>query len=141
MTNFHDNDAEFGEPGHDTSATARVIDGLELHGYQPSADEPDPRPLPETDRLAAAISDIFEILVGTLQDTRLEPDLDDLLWCVTDLFHKKTARVERQLAADGRASTRHGDRPLSGPPAARRAPRRKAHFLHACRKDTLIAVL
>jgi hypothetical protein len=97
MTNFHDTDAEFGEPGHNSSATARIIDGLELYGYQPSAGEPDVRPLPESDRLAAAISDIFDIFAGTLQDTRLEPDLDDLLWSLTDLFHKKAARVERQL--------------------------------------------
>ena len=74
-----------------------MIDGLELYGYQPSAGEPDPRPLPEADRLTAAISDIFDIFAGTLQDTRLEPDLNDLLWCLTDLFHKKAARVERQL--------------------------------------------
>jgi hypothetical protein len=98
MTTIHDIDAEFGEPGNNSSATARVIEGLELYGYQPSADEPDPRPLPEPDRLAAAISDIFEIFAGTLQDTRLEPDLDDLLWSLADLFHKKAARIERQLA-------------------------------------------
>jgi hypothetical protein len=97
MTNFHDIDAEFDEPSHSSSATARIIDGLELYGYQPSAGELDPRPLPEPERLSAAISDIFEICAGTLQDTRLEPDLDDLLWCLTDLFHKKAARIERQL--------------------------------------------
>lgn len=32
-----------------------------------------------------------------MHDTTLEPDLDDLLWCLTDLFHKKCARVQRQL--------------------------------------------
>lgn len=98
MTTFHDTDADFSELAHKSSATARVIDGLELHGYQPSAGEPDPRPLPDVERLEAAISDIFDILSGTLQDTGLEPDLDDLLWSLTDLFHKKAARVERQLA-------------------------------------------
>ena len=97
MTPLHDTDADFGESGHKSSATARVIDGLELYGYQPSAGEPDPRPLPDADRLEAAISDIFDILAGTMQDTSLEPDLDDLLWSLTDLFHKKAARVERQL--------------------------------------------
>ena len=63
-----------------------------------AAGEFDPRPLPEADSLAGAISDIFDILAGTMQDTSLEPDLDDLLWSLTDLFHKKAARVERQLA-------------------------------------------
>jgi hypothetical protein len=31
------------------------------------------------------------------RDSRLEPDLDDLFWCLTDLFHKRAARVQRQL--------------------------------------------
>jgi len=85
------------EPRHQGSATARIIEELELFGYHPSMDEPDPRPLPDTDLVAGAISDIFDILGGALRDTRLEPDLGDLLWCLTDLFHKKTARVQRQL--------------------------------------------
>ena len=37
------------EPEHRSSATARIIQELELHGFQPSAGEPDPRPLPEPD--------------------------------------------------------------------------------------------
>jgi hypothetical protein len=97
MTLIHDTDAEAIEPGHTSSATARVIEDLELHGFHPSASEPDPRPLPDTDQLAGAVSDIFDILAGALHDTALEPDLDDLLWCLTDLFHKKCARVQRQL--------------------------------------------
>ena len=61
MTTTHDF-----EPAHHRSATARVIDNLELHGYQPSGNEPDPRPLPEPDRVAGAISDLFDILAGAL---------------------------------------------------------------------------
>ena len=49
MTTFHDIDADLHEPGHQSSATARVIEDLALYGYQPSAGEPDPRPLPDTD--------------------------------------------------------------------------------------------
>jgi hypothetical protein len=40
---------------------------------------------------------MFDILGGTFRDTSLEPDLDDLLWHLADLFHKKAARVQRQL--------------------------------------------
>ncbi len=97
MTTLHDIDADLHEPVHHSSATARVIEDLQLYGYRPSAGEPDPRPLPDTDRLEGAVSDMFDILAGTFQDTGLEPDLDDLLWCFTDLFHKKAARVQRQL--------------------------------------------
>jgi hypothetical protein len=46
-------------------------------GFQ---DEPDPRPLPEARVIGGAVADIFDALIATLRDTRLEPDLDDLLW-------------------------------------------------------------
>ena len=69
MTTTH----EF-EPAHRSSATARVIENLELHGYQPSGRDPDPRPLPDTELVAGAISDLFDILGGALRDTGLEPD-------------------------------------------------------------------
>jgi hypothetical protein len=49
------------------------------------------------DQCDAAISDIFDILAGTFRDTSLEPDLDDLLWRLTDLFHKKASHVQRLL--------------------------------------------
>ncbi len=87
MTTLHDQHDDAFEPGHHSSATARVIEDLQLYGYQPLAGEPDPRPLPDTGRCEAAVSDLFDILAGTFQDTSLEPDLADLLWCLTDLFH------------------------------------------------------
>jgi hypothetical protein len=97
MTHPHGTDADFTETGHISSATACVIEGLELYGYQPGPGEPDPRPLPEPDRLEGAISAIFDIFAATLRDTGLDPDLDELLWSLTDLSHRKIARVERQL--------------------------------------------
>ena len=92
MTTTHDV-----EPAHRSSATARVIENLELYGYQPSGIEPDPRPLPDPDLVTGAISDLFDIVAGAFRDTALEPDLDELFWHLTDLFHKKAARVQRQL--------------------------------------------
>ena len=32
-----------------------------------------------------------------LRDTRLEPDLEDLLWSAVNLFHRAADRVEREL--------------------------------------------
>jgi hypothetical protein len=43
------------------------------------------------------IAGLFETLAEPLIDTRLEPDVPDLLWSLTDLFHRKAARVQRQL--------------------------------------------
>ncbi len=46
-----------------------------------------------------ALADIFNALVSTFADTRLEPDLEDLLWSTVNLFHRAGERVER--ARDG----------------------------------------
>ncbi|MGA0534092.1 DUF2493 domain-containing protein [Hansschlegelia sp. KR7-227] len=93
------------EHHHTASPTAHVLDELQLHGYRPFQDEPDPRPLPDGDRVAGAVADIFDALIVTLQDTRLEPDLDDLLWSTVNLFHRAAARIERELE-----SNEHGQR-------------------------------
>jgi hypothetical protein len=56
------------------SATDHVLNQLQLHAYRPFQDELDPRPLPETPAVAGAVADIFDALVRTLSDTRLESD-------------------------------------------------------------------
>jgi hypothetical protein len=88
------------------SATAIVLEELQLYGYRPFADEPDPRPLPESDALRGAVADILDALVATLSDTRLEPDLEDVLWQATNLFHRMATRVERDLDANEQAQRR-----------------------------------
>jgi hypothetical protein len=85
------------EPPHDASPADDVLSELQLFGYRPFDDEPDPRPLPEGRTIAGAVADIFDALVATLSDTRLEPDLEDLLWSTVNLFHRAADRVERQL--------------------------------------------
>ncbi len=88
------------------SVTAHILDELQLYGFRPFHDEPDPRPLPEGDRVAGAVADIFDALIGTLADTRLEPDLDDLLWSTVNLFHRAAERVERELDDNEQAQRR-----------------------------------
>ncbi len=41
------------EPPHNSSPTDHVLDELQLYGYRPFQDEPDPRPLPEAQRSRA----------------------------------------------------------------------------------------
>ena len=79
------------------SATSHMLDEMQLYGWRAFEDEPDPRPLPEPGPLGGAIADIFDALAGTLMDTRLEPDLEDLLWNQVNLFHRHAGRVEREL--------------------------------------------
>jgi hypothetical protein len=94
MTTDHDDDFE---PGHSSSPTDQVLHELQLYGYRPFQDEPDARPLPEAHVLAGSISDIFDALVAVLSDTRLEPDLEGLLWSTVNVFHRTVDRIEREL--------------------------------------------
>ena len=85
------------EPAHASSATARLLETLQLHGHRPFEDDPDPRPLPEAQHLTRALADVFDALVAAFTDTRLEPDLADLLWSEVNLFHRAAERIERAL--------------------------------------------
>jgi hypothetical protein len=85
------------EPVHASSPTAHLLTELQLYGHRPFQDEPDHRPLPETELIGGAVADIFDALVATLSDTRLEPDLEDLLWSTVNLFHRAADRVQRAL--------------------------------------------
>ncbi len=104
MTTEHDDTGY--EPPHASSPTDHVLAELQLYGYHPFQDEPDPRPLPEAQAVAGAIADIFDALVVTLGDTRLEPDLEDLLWSTVNLFHRATNRIERELDDNEQAQKR-----------------------------------
>jgi hypothetical protein len=94
------------EPNHSASPTAHVLQELQLYGYRPYEDEPDPRPLPDGEKVAAAVADIFDALIAPLSDTRLEPDLDDLLWGTVNLFHRTASRIDRELDNNEQAQRR-----------------------------------
>jgi hypothetical protein len=79
------------------SPSAHLLDELQLYGWRGYGDEPDPRPLPDPGPLQGAIADIFDALVVALGETRLEPDLEDLLWHQVNLFHRQADRIQRDL--------------------------------------------
>lgn len=110
MTTDHDDTCH--EP-HAASPTDTILTELQLHGYRPFQDEPDPRPLPDAHNVVGAVADIFDALVATLTDTRLQPDLEDLLWSTVNLFHRANARIERQLD-DNEQAQRRGQREQDG---------------------------
>ncbi len=97
------------EPIHETTATDHFLTELELYGYRPSLDEPDPRPLPEDIQTQGAVTEIMDALIGTLDDTALEPDLEDLLWGAVNLFHRAADRLARQLDDNEMAQRRSQD--------------------------------
>ena len=101
------------EPAHATSPTEHVLSELQLFGYRPFDDQPDPRPLPEGRMIAGAVADIFDALVATLSDTRLEPDLENLLWSTVNTFHRAVDRIGRQLD-DNEQAQRKSQREQNG---------------------------
>src|SRR5262249_15869780 len=104
-------DAECSSPH--TPSTDHVLTELQLYGYRPFQNEPDPRPLPEANAIAGAVADIFDALVATLSDTRLEPDLADLLWSTVNLFHRAIDRVQRELD-DNEDAQKHSQKDQDG---------------------------
>ena len=68
---------------------------------------------PKARAIAGAVADIFDALVATLNDTRLEPDLEDLLWSTVNLFHRAADRIGRQLD-DNEQAQRKSQREQNG---------------------------
>jgi hypothetical protein len=101
-----DRDDQHFEPPHAASPTEHVLTELQLYGHRPSQDEADPRPLPQAEAIGGAVADVFDALVATLTDTRLEPDLEDLLWSTVNLFHRAIDRIERSLDDNEQAQRR-----------------------------------
>ena len=94
------------------SPTAHLLEELALYAHRPFDDEADARPLPEPERLQGALADIFDALVATLSDTRLEPDLETMLWSIVNVFHRRIDRIEQELDRNEtaqRASQREQD--------------------------------
>ncbi|MEO6215192.1 MAG: DUF2493 domain-containing protein [Sphingomonas sp.] len=101
------------EPEHHESPTSAILHELALYAYRPFSDEADPRPLPD-DRIAAgAVADIYDAMTAALQDTRIEPDLEDLLWGFTNVFHRAAERIERELD-DNEMAQKRGQREQDG---------------------------
>lgn len=88
------------------SATAHLLDELVLFGHRPGQDEPDPRPLPEPDRVTGELEAMIDSLAAMLANTRLEDDLDDLLWALVNIFHRRIGRLERDLDGNVQAQRR-----------------------------------
>lgn len=85
------------EPDHAESSMVSVIQEMQLYGWRPFEDEPDPRPLPESSVVEGAVAFMFGKLVTTLIDTRIEPDLENLLWGIVNVFQRAIERVDREL--------------------------------------------
>jgi hypothetical protein len=111
--NFFPSPDQGSEPQHTSSPTDRFIYEMQIYGHRPFQDEPDPRPLPEEPVVEASLTAIFDALFEMLGDTRLEPDLEDLLWSTVNLFHRAGERIQRELERNEEAQ-RTGQREQDG---------------------------
>ncbi len=105
-------DAAIANTAQAVSPTAHLLDELQLFGWRPNGDEPDPRPLPDAARAEGAVANMVDALVATLSETRLEGDLESLLWSLVYLFHRHLGVIDRALdrnEQDQRKSQRDQD--------------------------------
>ncbi|MDX2264786.1 MAG: DUF2493 domain-containing protein [Hyphomicrobiales bacterium] len=86
------------------STTARLIDHLALYGGRDP--HHDHRPVPDDHTAQAALSDMFDALAKLVADTRLEDDLDTLLWPIANTFHTQISRLTAKLDANESAQRR-----------------------------------
>lgn len=93
------------EPSPSSYAGA-TFEALTTHGFRPFEDDPDGRPLPETEDAELAMAGLFNTLSDLLGNTRLEDDLPDLLWNLVSLFHRKADRIGRELDDNEQAQRR-----------------------------------
>jgi hypothetical protein len=80
---------------HQTSQTAAIIDHLTLHGARPAPDETDHRELPDTDEIELALATLFETTSNLLTGSQLEDDIEEMLWSLTNIFHRRLIHLQK----------------------------------------------
>ena len=76
------------------SQTGAMLDHLALHGATPPIDEIDHRVLPEGDEVELAMTTLFETTASLLSGSQIESDLEELLWSLTNMFHRRLMHIK-----------------------------------------------
>lgn len=77
--------------------TSAIFDELALHGATPAPGEVDHRPLPQPDQVELAMTTLFETTIGLLTDSQLEDNLEEMLWSLTSIFHRRLSFLQKRL--------------------------------------------
>lgn len=80
-----------------TSQTAAIADHLALYGATPSPDETDSRILPCDDQIDLAMIGLFSTIQDLLSDSQLEDDIEEILWSITNVFHRRITSISKRL--------------------------------------------
>lgn len=81
----------------ETSVTAAILDHLALHGATPGPGEIDHRPLPQPDEVDLAMASLFDTTIGLLTGSQLEDNLEEMLWSLTSIFHRRLTHIQKLL--------------------------------------------
>lgn len=80
-----------------SSPLAPLLDELALYGVRPLSDEADFRPLPELEDVENAIAAIVSTMADIFRETRLEDEADEMLWSLTNIFHRRVGSIQKKL--------------------------------------------
>ncbi|MDG9423055.1 hypothetical protein OLF92_11265, partial [Streptococcus pneumoniae] len=79
------------------TADATLLEELAVTGYRPFEEHDDPRPLPAKRAMDQGLQVAMSALEQAFADTRLEDDLEDVLWGFVNVFHRRVEQIERKL--------------------------------------------
>ncbi|PJR12782.1 DUF2493 domain-containing protein [Sinorhizobium meliloti] len=79
------------------SPTAALLDELALYGVRPNSDEPDFRPLPDLGAVEGGIASMVEAIQSIFVGTRLEDEVEEVLWSVVNIFHRRLTHSQKRL--------------------------------------------
>lgn len=79
-----------------TSPTASALDHLARFGASPGPDEVDHRPIPDDGDIELGLRCLFETISGMLTHTQLEDDLEEMLWSLTNIFHRRLTHLKKR---------------------------------------------
>ena len=84
-------DTDFDLPAADPS----LLEELAVTGFRPFEEHDDPRPLPNADRLTDCLGHAMRQIEMAFADTRLEDDLEDVLWGFVNVFHRRACTLSQ----------------------------------------------
>jgi hypothetical protein len=84
-------------PPSASSPLAPLLDELALYGVKPLSDEADFRPLPELETVENAVAVLVSTMTDMFRDTRLEDETEEMLWSLTNIFHRRLGAIQKRL--------------------------------------------
>ncbi|KOX43852.1 hypothetical protein ADL19_26760 [Streptomyces purpurogeneiscleroticus] len=79
------------------AADPSLLEELAVTGFRPFEEHDDPRPLPNADTLTECLAQAMRQIEMAFADTRLEDDLEDVLWGFVNVFHRRVEAIARKL--------------------------------------------